>query len=63
MPARYILSRVSKFENVLLAIHFTIWGAVCFQFTHVPCDDWEDIYFLFFSSSNQKYELLSIVYG
>ena len=24
----------------------TICGAVCFQFTHFPCDDWENIYTL-----------------
>ena len=40
---------------------------MCFQFTHLPCDDWENIYiykqmyFVLLSSSNLKYELLSIV--
>ena len=28
------------------AVHHTIWGAVCFQFTHSLCDDWENIYVL-----------------
>ena len=30
----------------ILVIHYTIYGAVCFQFTHFPCDDWENIYTL-----------------
>ena len=32
-----------------------------YQFTHFPCDDWENIHFVLISSSNRKYELLSIV--
>ena len=47
MPVRYILSSVwvslSIFSPV---IHYTICGAVCFQFTHFSCDDWENIYTL-----------------
>ena len=39
---------------------YNIWGCV-FQFTHLPCDDWENIYFVLSSSSNCKYELLPIV--
>ena len=27
-------------------IHYTICGAVCFQFIHSHCDDWENIYTL-----------------
>ena len=38
---------VSKIEHSLsvihYTIHYTICGAVCFQFTHSPCDDWEHI--------------------
>ena len=34
---------------------------MCFQFTHLACDDWENIYFVLLSSSNRKYELLPIV--
>ena len=30
----------------LPVIHYTICGAVCFQFTHSLCDDWENIYTL-----------------
>ena len=35
---------VSKIRHILSVIHYTIRGAVCFQFTHFPCDDWENIY-------------------
>ena len=37
---------VSKIKHILSVIHYTICGAVCFQFTHFPCDDWENIYTL-----------------
>ena len=48
MPVRYILSSacVSKTKHILSAIHYIICGAVCFQFTHFCCDDWENIYTL-----------------
>ena len=45
MPIRYVLSS-GKIRHILLVIHYTIRGAVCFQFTHFPCDDWENIYTL-----------------
>ena len=49
MPVRYNLSsvwvRLSIFSQ-LSVIHYTICGAVCFQFTHSLCDDWENIYTL-----------------
>ena len=32
--------------HILSVIHYTIRGAVCFQFTHFPCDVWENIYTL-----------------
>ena len=32
--------------NTLSVIHYKICGAVCFQFTHLSCDDWENIYTL-----------------
>ena len=38
-------------------IHYTICGAVCFQFTHFPCDDWE-IYAL----SYYHYQIRSMNY-
>ena len=37
---------VSKIKLILSVIHYTICGAVCFQFTNFPCDDWENIYTL-----------------
>ena len=49
MPVRYNLSsvwvRLSIFSQ-LSVIHYTICGAVCFQFTHFLCDDWKNIYTL-----------------
>ena len=60
MPVRYILSSVWV-RYILSVIHYTIYGAVCFQFANLPCDDWDDIYFVLLSSSNRKYELLPIV--
>ena len=41
-----IFCRVYKIKNILSIIHYTICGAVCFQFTHFSCDDWENIYIL-----------------
>ena len=41
-----ILFRVCKFKHILSVIHYTIYGAVCYQFTHFCCDDWENIYTL-----------------
>ena len=43
---------------------YNMWGCE-FQLTYFPYDDWKNIYiyFVLSSSSNWKYELLSIVYG
>ena len=49
MPVRYNLSSVwvrLSISSQLSVIFYTICGAVCFQFTHFLCDDWENIYFL-----------------
>ena len=46
MSVRYILSSVSKIRHILSVIHYTIRGAVCFQFTQFPSDDWENVYTL-----------------
>ena len=46
MPVRYSLSSVSTNRHILSVIHCKIRGAVCFQFTHFPCDDWENLYTL-----------------
>ena len=37
---------VSKIKHILSIIHYIICGAVCFQFTHFSCDDWDSIYTL-----------------
>ena len=42
----YFVECVSKIKHILSVIHHTICGAVCFQLTHFPCDDWENIYTL-----------------
>ena len=41
-----IVCRVCKIKHILSVTHYTICGAVCFQFTHFLCDDWENIYTL-----------------
>ena len=41
-----IFCRVCKIRHILSVIHYTICGAVCFQLTHFPCDDWDSIYIL-----------------
>ena len=61
MPVRYSLSSVWVRLSIFSVIHYTIYGAVCVQFTNFPCDDWENIHFVLLSSSNRKYELLSTV--
>ena len=47
MPVRYILSsvwvRLSIFSQLSIIQYM---GAVCFQFTHFICDDWDNIYTL-----------------
>ena len=64
MPVRYNLSSVWVRLSIFSVIHYTICRAVCFQFTHFFCDDWEkNTYFVLLSSSNRKYELLPIVSG
>ena len=41
--------RVSEIKHILSVIHYTIYGAVCFQFANLPCGDWDDIYFVLLS--------------
>ena len=38
-----IFCRVCKIKHIFSVFHHTIYEAVCFQFTHFPCDDWENI--------------------
>ena len=46
MPVRYNLSSMWVRLSIFSVIHYTICGAVCFQFTHFLYDDWENIYIL-----------------
>ena len=58
----FILPTWNKVVLLLLSLLLLlIYRAVCFQFSHLPCDDWDNIYIVLLSSSNPKYELLSIV--
>ena len=41
-----IFCRVCKIKHILSVIHYIIYGPMCFQFIHFPCDDWENIYTL-----------------
>ena len=56
----YFVEFVSKIMHVLSVIHYTICGAVCFQFTNSPCDDWESVYTL--SYYHIKSEVWSIIH-
>ena len=46
MPVIYFVECVNKIKHILSVIQYTTCGAVCFQFTHSSCDDWENIYTL-----------------
>ena len=52
---------VSKIKTILSIIFYSIYGAVCLQLTQISCDDRENVYFILLSSSNRKYESLTIV--
>ena len=41
-----IFCRMCKIKRILSDIHYTIYRAVCFQFTNFPCNDWENIHCL-----------------
>ena len=41
-----IFCGVCKIKHILSVIHYTIYGAVCFQFANFPFDDWENMYTL-----------------
>ena len=43
MSVIYFVECVSKMEHILIVIHYSIYGAVCFQFTKFPRDGWENI--------------------
>ena len=57
----YAAECVSKIKPILSIIFYSIYGAVCLQLTHLSCDDRENVYFILLSSSNRKYESLTIV--
>ena len=63
MLVRYSLSSVWAIRHIFSVIHYKIRGTVCFQLTHLPCDDWENIYTLSYYHHyiKSKYELLPIV--
>ena len=42
----YFVECVNKIVHILSAIYYTIYGAVCFQFTPFPCDDWDNMHAL-----------------
>ena len=44
----YFVQCVSKIKHIFSVIHYTICGPVCFQVTHFPCDDWDNIDFVLF---------------
>ena len=56
----YFVECVCTIEHIRSVVHYTIYGAGCFQFTHFSWDDWDNIYFVSLSS-NWKYALLPIV--
>ena len=57
----YAAKCVSKIKTILSIIFNSIYGAVCLQLTQFSCDDRENVYFILLSSSNRKYEPLTIV--
>ena len=57
----YAAECVSKIETILSIIFCSIYGAVCLQLTKFSCDGSENVYFILLSSSNRKYESLTIV--
>ena len=47
MLVRYIFVEcVNKIKHIPSVIHLSICRAVCFQLSHFPCEDWENIYTL-----------------
>ena len=62
MLVRYMMPsvclRLRQFSQLSL---YSLYGAVCLQLTQFSCDDRENVYFILLSSSNRKYESLTIV--
>ena len=49
----YFVECVSKIKHILSVIHYTICGAVCFQFTYFSCDDLKNTYTLSYHHHHQ----------
>ena len=62
MLVRYIMPsvclRLRQFSQLSL---YSLYGAVCLQLTQFSCDDRENVYFILLSSSNRKYESLTML--
>ena len=62
MLVRYMMPsvclRLRQFSQLSL---YSLYGAVCLQLTQFSCDDRNNVYFILLSSSNRKYESLTIV--
>ena len=62
MLVRYMMPsvclRLRQFSQLSL---YSLYGAVCPQLTQFSCDDRENVYFILLSSSNRKYDSLTIV--
>ena len=56
-----MLPSVSKIKTILSIIFYPIYGAVCLQLTQFSCDECEKVYLILLSSSNWKYDSLTIV--
>ena len=57
----YCIVCFSKIETILAIIFHSMYGAVCLQLTQFACHDCENVNFILLSSSNRKYESLTIV--
>ena len=63
MLVRYMLPSVCLRLRQFSQSSFIQYMGLCLQLTHFSCDDRENVYFILLSSSNRKYEPLTIVQG
>ena len=49
---------MSKIKHIFSVIHYTIYGAGCFQFSHFPCDDWENIQFAYYHHQSEVWTII-----
>ena len=61
MIVRYMLPYVCLRLRQLSQLSYIQYGAVCLKLTQFSPDDRENVYFILLSSSNRKYESLTIV--